>query len=60
MEELSISVEIRENSVNPTGEQCEGCDDVPWLHAHEVHILIDGQITDRIYLCSDCMEIVNE
>ncbi len=55
--ELMVDVDCLLRDCDPTGEPCDACSDVPWLHAGEIVAVIDGHAGKQlVYLCQDCIE----
>lgn len=53
--ELTVDVDYLLRKCDPTGEPCEACSEIPWLHAEEIVTLINGHAGEMlVYLCNDC------
>lgn len=55
--EIYVEVDCIIRPCDPTGEACEGCDEVPYLNAEEIITFINGSEGERlVYVCRDCAE----
>ena len=48
------------DDVDPTGEECIGCGDTPWLVAKMFRGRVNEKSTDLCYLCPNCADEIEE
>lgn len=62
MPNVTITVAAEIVSADPTGEQCDGCGEIPYLSAFAIVAVINDEATDKVlaYLCPDCVEMIRE
>lgn len=58
--QIDFIIRVEYHRTEPTGDRCEVCEDVPYLHAWNAVIKVDAskEWQTEIYLCESCKDVI--